>query len=155
MYNNCQYMNVEAHIETEKPIPVRSKTIIHLSLVQNKINETIHSALKPFDISLQQFNVLRILRGQKGAAANLNTINERMVTKMSNTTRLVDKLIIKDCVARQICEKNRRKVEIFINEKGLKALHEMDAVMTQTEHKLLNGFTENELTQLNELLDKL
>jgi len=148
-------MNVEAHIKTEKPIPVRSKTIIHLSLVQNKINETIHSALKPFDISLQQFNVLRILRGQKGAAANLNTINERMVTKMSNTTRLVDKLIIKDFVARQICEKNRRKVEIFINEKGLKALHEMDAVMTQTEHKLLNGFTENELTQLNELLDKL
>ena len=148
-------MNVEAHIKTEKPIPIRSKTIIHLSLVQNKINETIHSALKPFDISLQQFNVLRILRGQKGAAANLNTINERMVTKMSNTTRLVDKLIIKDFVARQICEKNRRKVEIFITEKGLKALHEMDAVMTQTEHKLLNGFTENELTQLNELLDKL
>ena len=148
-------MNVEAHIKTEKPIPVRSKTIIHLSLVQNKINETIHSALKPFDISLQQFNVLRILRGQKGVPANLNTINERMVTKMSNTTRLVDKLIIKDFVARQICEKNRRKVEIFITETGLEALHEMDAVMTQTEHKLLNGFTENELTQLNELLDKL
>jgi len=148
-------MNVEAHIKTEKPIPIRSKTIIHLSLVQNKINETIHSALKPFDISLQQFNVLRILRGQKGVPANLNTINERMVTKMSNTTRLVDKLIIKDFVARQICEKNRRKVEIFITETGLEALHEMDAVMTQTEHKLLNGFTENELTQLNELLDKL
>ena len=148
-------MNVEAKIKTDKSIPVRSKTIIHLSLVQTKINETIHSALKPFDISLQQFNVLRILRGQKGVPANLNTINERMVTKMSNTTRLVDKLIIKDFVARQICEKNRRKVEIFITETGLEALHEMDAVMTQTEHKLLEGFTENELTQLNELLHKL
>ena len=148
-------MNVEAHIKTEKPIPLKSRTIIHLSLVQNKINESIHAALKPFDISLQQFNVLRILRGQKGAPANLNTINERMVTKMSNTTRLVDKLIIKDFVARQICEKNRRKVEIFITEIGLKALYEMDAVMTQTEHKLLEGFTENELTQLNDLLHKL
>ena len=148
-------MNVEAKIKTDKSIPVRSKTIIHLSLVQTKINETIHSALKTFDISLQQFNVLRILRGQKGVPANLNTINERMVTKMSNTTRLVDKLIIKDFVARQICEKNRRKVEIFITETGLEALHEMDAVMTQTEHKLLEGFTENELTQLNELLHKL
>ncbi len=148
-------MNVEAHIKTEKSIPIRSKTVIHLSLVQNKINETIHIALKPFDISLQQFNVLRILRGQKGAPANLNTINERMVTKMSNTTRLVDKLILKDFVARQICKKNRRKVEIFITEIGLKALKEMDAVMTQTENKLLNGFTENELTQLNELLHKL
>ena len=148
-------MNVEAKIKTDKSIPIRSKTIIHLSLVQTKINETIHNALKPFDISLQQFNVLRILRGQKGVPANLNTINERMVTKMSNTTRLVDKLIIKDFVARQICEKNRRKVEIFITEIGLKPLHEMDAVMTQTEHKLLEGFTENELTQLNELLHKL
>jgi DNA-binding MarR family transcriptional regulator len=148
-------MNVEAKIKTDKSIPIRSKTIIHLSLVQTKINETIHSALKPFDISLQQFNVLRILRGQKGVPANLNTINERMVTKMSNTTRLVDKLIIKDFVARQICPKNRRKVEIFITEIGLEALHEMDAVMTQTEHKLLEGFTENELTQLNELLHKL
>ena len=148
-------MNVEAKIKTDKSIPIRSKTIIHLSLVQTKINETIHNALKPFDISLQQFNVLRILRGQKGVPANLNTINERMVTKMSNTTRLVDKLIIKDFVARQICEKNRRKVEIFITEIGLEALHEMDAVMTQTEHKLLEGFTENELTQLNELLHKL
>ena len=148
-------MNVEAKIKTDKSIPIRSKTIIHLSLVQTKINETIHSALKPFDISLQQFNVLRILRGQKGLPANLNTINERMVTKMSNTTRLVDKLIIKDFVARQICQKNRRKVEIFITEIGLEALHEMDAVMTQTEHKLLEGFTENELTKLNELLHKL
>ena len=148
-------MNVEAKIKTDKSIPIRSKTIIHLSLVQTKINETIHNALKPFDISLQQFNVLRILRGQKGVPANLNTINERMVTKMSNTTRLVDKLIKKDFVARQICEKNRRKVEIFITEIGLEALHEMDAVMTQTEHKLLEGFTENELTQLNELLHKL
>ena len=148
-------MNVEAKIKTDKSIPIRSKTIIHLSLVQTKINENINSALKPFDISLQQFNVLRILRGQKGVPANLNTINERMVTKMSNTTRLVDKLIIKDFVARQICQKNRRKVEIFITEIGLEALHEMDAVMTQTEHKLLEGFTENELTQLNELLHKL
>ena len=75
-------MNVEAHIKTEKPIPLKSRTIIHLSLVQNKINESIHAALKPFDISLQQFNVLRILRGQKGAPANLNTINERMVTNL-------------------------------------------------------------------------
>jgi DNA-binding MarR family transcriptional regulator len=148
-------MNVEAHIKTEKPIPLKSRTIIHLSLVQNKINESIHAALKPFDISLQQFNVLRILRGQKGAPANLNTINERMVTKMSNTTRLVDKLIIKDFVARQICEKNRRKVEIFITEKGLLALAEIDSIMSQTEQLILEGFKESELVQLNELLNKL
>lgn len=98
---------------------------------------------------------MRILRGQKGAPANLNTINERMVTKMSNTTRLVDKLIIKDFVARQICEKNRRKVEIFITEKGLVALAEIDSIMSQTEQLILEGFKESELVQLNELLNKL
>ena len=78
-----------------------------------------------------------------------------MVTKMSNTTRLVDKLIIKDFVARQICENNRRKVEIFITEKGLVALAEIDTIMNQTEQVILEGFKESELVQLNELLDKL
>lgn len=148
-------MNVEAQIKTDKSIPIRSKTIIHLTLVQTKINETIHSALKPFDVSLPQFNVLRILRGQHGVPANLNTINERMVTKMSNTTRLVDKLLLKGFVSRQICENNRRKVEISISNQGLKALNEMDAVMAQTEKRLLKDFTEEELLLLNDLLDKL
>ena len=148
-------MNVEAQIKTDKSIPIRSKTIIHLTLVQTKINETIHSALKPFDVSLPQFNVLRILRGQHGVPANLNTINERMVTKMSNTTRLVDKLLLKGFVSRQICENNRRKVEISISNQGLKALNKMDAVMAQTEKRLLKDFTEEELLLLNDLLDKL
>ena len=81
-------MNVEKTIKTEKEIPLKQRTIIHLSLVENKINEVITNALKPYDVSLQQFNVLRILRGQKGKPANLSTLNNRMVTKMSNTTRL-------------------------------------------------------------------
>jgi DNA-binding MarR family transcriptional regulator len=147
-------MNVEAVIKTEKKIPIGSRTIIHLMLVHNKVTENISHSFKPFGISAQQFNVLRILRGQKGKPANLSTLNERMVSKMSNTTRLVDKLMNKGYVDRIVCPVNRRKVEITITEDGLQALSEMDAVLKKTEHELLASFTDKELEQLNILLNK-
>ena len=68
--------------------------------------------LKPFDLSSEQYNVLRILRGQKGKPANMSVIQERMISKNSNTTRLVDKLIVKEFVIRKICPSNKRKMEI-------------------------------------------
>ena len=147
-------MNVEEIIKTEKKIPLESRTIIHLILVYNRINETIAAALKPFEISIQQFNVLRILRGQKGCPANLSTLNKRMVTKMSNTTRLVDKLLAKGYVDRVICEANRRKVEISITEAGKKLLQKVDRVVKNTELEIVQGLSEKELIQLNALLHK-
>ena len=147
-------MNVEKIIKTEKQIPITSRTIIHLSLVESKINEIMTTTLKPHGVSLQQFNVLRILRGQKGKPANLSTLNERMVTKMSNTTRLVDKLILKGYVVRMVCPSNRRKVEINITLQGESALSEMDAALNLAEGKLLNNFSLDDLTALNGLLDK-
>jgi len=147
-------MNVEEIIKAEKVIPLKSRTLIHFALVNNKISETYANALKPFEISMQQFNVLRILRGQKGKPANLSTLNERMVTKMSNTTRLVDKLLLKGYVDRTICPSNRRKVEIRITTVGEKVLDQIDLVMTKTEKELLKQFTIKELEHLNELLHK-
>mgnify|MGYP003672259128 CR=1 FL=1 len=148
-------MNVEQIIKTDKKIPLHSRTIIHLMLVQNKISEGILNALKPYDVSMQQFNVLRIIRGQKGKAANLSTLNERMISKMSNTTRLVDKLMLKGYVERITCPSNRRKVEITITEEGKSALEMMDAVVNAAEIELVKKFTEKELEQLNKLLDKI
>ncbi|MCL6275258.1 MarR family transcriptional regulator [Muricauda sp. 2012CJ35-5] len=147
-------MNVEDIIKTNKKLPLKQRTMIHYALVSNKIREAFAAALKPFEVSEQQFNVLRILRGQKGQPANLSTINERMVTKMSNTTRLVDKLILKGYVERWVCPENRRKVEIMITEKGNKELERIDEVVLQTESKILENFTKKELEQLNTLLDK-
>ena len=112
----------------------------------------MHAALKPLDVSLQQFNVLRILRGQKGKPANLSTVNERMVTKMSNTSRLVDKLIAKDYAQRTTCENNRRKVEINITKNGLQALENMDLAIQKAERDLLSNFSTADLEQLNHLL---
>jgi DNA-binding MarR family transcriptional regulator len=134
-------MNVEKAIKTNTEIPLKKRTIIHLSLVYNKVNEQVALTLKPFEISVQQFNVLRILRGQKGQPANLSTINERMVTKMSNTTRLVDKLISKKYVNRTICEHNRRKVEISITDKGLVFLSQIDGMLFDKEEEILSDFS--------------
>ncbi|NAY92538.1 MarR family transcriptional regulator [Muricauda sp. JGD-17] len=147
-------MNVEAIIKTTKTIPLESRTLIHMTLVHHKANEIIANALKPFEVSLQQFNVLRILRGQKGKPANLSTLNERMVTKMSNTTRLVDKLLAKDYVDRYVCPSNRRKVEIVITDQGKEALKQMDKAVIKAEKSIVKNFTEKELEQLNHLLDK-
>ena len=147
-------MDVEKVIKTERKIPLSSRTIIHLLLVNNKVNESITHALKPFEVSLQQFNVLRILRGQQGKPANLSTLNERMVSKMSNTTRLVDKLLLKGLVDRVVCESNRRKIEINITNKGRKALKLMDEVIMKTEMELLQNFKEKDLEELNTLLNK-
>ena len=147
-------MNVEEIIKTDKRIPLVQRTIIHLSLVNNKITEELNAALKPFGVSLQQFNVLRILRGQKDQPANLSTLNERMVTKMSNTTRLVDKLLAKGYVYRATCPDNRRKVEITITDDGKIALGKMDKAVTRAEKQLVDGLGTKEMESLNILLDK-
>ena len=147
-------MNVEEIIKTEREIPLESRTIIHFMLVNNKINEAISQVLKPFDVSLQQFNVLRILRGQNGKPANLSTLNQRMVTKMSNTTRLVDKLILKGYVDRIVCPSNRRKVEINITSEGEMVLNKMDDAMKIAENNILENISKKELIQLNSLFNK-
>jgi len=147
-------MNVEAVIKTKKAIPLPQRTIIHLTLVNNRITEVLGNALKPFGVSLQQFNVLRILRGQQGKPANMSTLNERMVRKMSNTTRLVDKLLLKGYVDRVVCETNRRKVEISITDKGKEALIEMDKAVSTAEEDLVAQLNGEEMKVLNILLDK-
>ncbi len=148
-------MNVEEKIKSTREIPIKSKSVINILLAGNKVTEAVKNALKPFDISPEQFNVLRILRGRRGEAANMASINERMIAKMSNTTRLVDKLIDKRYVKRIVCPNNRRMVEIYITDIGLAQLHQMDLMVTQKEEELLNKYTLKELEQLNSLLNKL
>ena len=111
--------------------------------------------LKPYGISEQQFNVLRILLRQKGKAANLCTIQEGMIHRMSNATRLVEKLRKKGLVNREICERNRRKVDITITRKGLKLLDEIDPMVSKFGSQTFKKLTKNEAQLLGELLDKM
>ncbi len=146
---------LEAILKTTAILPSSRKTVLNISYSSTWIKDEIASALKPFDISIEQFNVLRILRGQKGNPTNLQDIQDRMINKMSNTTRLVDKLILKDFVERFTCEKNRRKVDIFITEKGLNLLKELDPVVDNTEAQITKNLNSDELETLNYLLTKL
>lgn len=147
-------MSIEDQIKTSK-IAVHKKALINTIYTANFITDEISSALKPFEISIQQFNVLRILKGQKDKPANLSTIQERMVSKMSNTTRIVDKLIEKGFVSRSTCKQNRRKVEIFITKKGKDFLDKINKIVEDREIQLTFNLNVKELNQINQLLDKI
>lgn len=148
-------MDVEQLIQTKSFHSQQQRTVIHLLLVGNRISELVGQALKPFGVSMQQFNVLRILRGQKGTPSNLNTLNERMITRMSNTTRLVDKLLERGYVSRTVCASNRRKIEIMLTSAGSDVLSKMDTVVREVEHELMQNMTEEEMKTLNLLLNQI
>lgn len=147
-------MNVEQKIKSTVNLAPKQRMIIHLTLISNSINDQLNKALKTFDVSIEQFNVLRILRGQKGVAIAMKDINERMVSKMSNTTRLVDKLVNKRFVTRNICPENRRKMEILITDLGASQLQQMDMVIEQTHSKILEELSDEDIQTLNILLNK-
>lgn len=119
------------------------------------ISDVLLKGLKPHDISEQQFNVLRILRGQNGIAANLSTVQKRMVHKMSNTTRLIDKLIQKKLVKRNVCKENRRKIELFITEDGLDFLKKIDPIIDEIEKKILSNVPSKDLNSLISILNSI
>lgn len=147
-------MKIEEHIQSVA-LPVYKKAIVNLLFTSHWLNDEISDVLKPFDISTQQFNVLRILKGRKGKAANLSSIQKRMIAKNSNATRLVDKLIMKGLVIKETCEANKRKVEIFITNQGEIFLEKLNKVVEDKEQKIVAQLTEEEQHTLTELLTKI
>ncbi len=130
------------------------KVVLNLMYTQNVLADKFNELLKPHDLSGEQYNVLRILRGQKGAPANMSVIQERMIAKNSNTTRLIDKLLLKELVTREICPNNRRKMEILITNKGLTLLEELDPKVIAYERLFASNLTKEEVLELNLLLEK-
>ena len=147
-------MRIEEIIKPNSPMALEKKTLLNVMYTQNVISEKFNELLKPFDLSPEQFNVLRILRGQKGKPANMSMIQERMIAKTSNTTRLVDKLLLKELVLREVCPNNRRKMEITITEKGLELLLQLDPLVEAHERSFSQNLSVEELELLNELLEK-
>ncbi|MFT7163989.1 MAG: DNA-binding MarR family transcriptional regulator [Flavobacterium sp.] len=147
-------MKIEDELKSSIPLKVSKKIILNVLYTQNLINEKFNVVLKPYDLSGEQYNVLRILRGQKGNPANMCLIQERMVAKTSNTTRLVDKLLLKNFVTRNVCSGNRRKIEVAITQKGLDILTELDPRVIKHENHFSMNLNSQELEQLNALLEK-
>lgn len=130
------------------------KVDINIIFTSNWMHNQLHGLLKPYDISQQQFNILRILRGQKGKPAPLKLLTERMMDKMSNTSRLVDKMLKKDLLERNICPDNRRQVEISLTKKGLNACNEISTIIEKV-RKDSQKISEKEAIELNRILDKI
>ena len=136
-------------------LELAKNTVVGILKAGSKVEEHIGEVLKTYDISLQQFNVLRILRGRKGKPANLQTVQKRMIHKMSNTTRLVDKLILKKLVVRKTCKENRRKIEITITDQGLDVLSNLDTKIQKTEATILKQLSLEEQKTLRNLINKI
>jgi DNA-binding MarR family transcriptional regulator len=147
-------MTIEQEIKQVKFRSSFAKAIINVVYTSNWISGQQNEILKPYDLSIQQYNVLRILRGQSPKPISVNAIIERMMDKMSNASRLVDKLLSKDLVIRRECPDDRRAVEIFITEKGLNILSELDESQSEWE-KSLHNLDESEALLLSDLLDRL
>ena len=136
-------------------LELAKNTVVGMLKAGCKAEEFLGNTLKSSGISLQQFNVLRILRGRKGVAANLQTVQKRMIHKMSNTTRLIDKLIEKKLVDRKICKDNRRKIEIVITDKGLEVLNQLDNKIQETEAAILQPLSLEDQKNLRSLINKI
>lgn len=147
-------MKIEEIIKTTINLEDSKKIILNIIYAQNVINDKLHEIIKPHDLSSEQYNVLRILRGQKGCPANMCIIQERMLSKNSNTTRLIDKLLLKGLVTREVCPENRRKIEVLITEKGLELLTILDPKIMEHEDLFASNLSSNEKEQLNTLLEK-
>lgn len=147
-------MKIEVLIKSNLILDNPKKVIINLMYTYNVIGDKLNELLKPFDLSGEQYNVLRILRGQKGKPANMCLIQDRMLAKNSNTTRLIDKLLVKDLVTRNVCPENRRKMEILITNKGLDLLEDLDPKIEAFDRFFADHLSNEELEQLNILLEK-
>jgi DNA-binding MarR family transcriptional regulator len=147
-------MRLEEEIKQEKFESEIQKLMINQLFTGKWVNDLISKYLKPYGLTTQQYNVLRILRGQKLKAISVNAVAVRMIDKMSNVSRLIDKLKDKGLVLRTINQDDRRQVDIEITEKGLELLNEIDNVQLKIKEHF-KTLTEEEAKQLNNLLDKL
>jgi DNA-binding MarR family transcriptional regulator len=147
-------MTIEEAIKQKKFASEYAKLAVNILYTASWIDAIHIQNLKPFGISPQQFNVLRILRGANQEPIRLTDITERMVDRNSNATRLVEKLRQKGLLKREICKANRRQVDILITQKGQDLLSEID-IHTEDWMKHLKSLQKTEAQDLNKFLDKL
>ena len=148
-------MSLEKEIKQTKPFSSKKeKAIVNIIYTNNWIFLNYSKNLKKYDISNQQYNVLRILNGQNGKPITINEIIERMLDKMSNASRLIDKLLAKGLVSREQRQGNRRACDVILTEKGKSFLEEVKTDMNLNEDKM-SPLTDEEFDTLNELLDKM
>ena len=148
-------MKLEDEIKQKKFKSEFQKLALNIIFTGNWLNSNSIKTFKPFGISPQQYNVLRILKGQYPDAISVNCIAERMLDKNSNASRLVDKLKTKNLIKREVCEHDRRQVDIAITDNGIDLLKQMESISDFIDAKIKSSLTDDEAAQLNLFLDKI
>ena len=149
-----QLMKIEDEIQQKSFKSEAHKAYINIVYTANFLGVKQAAVFKPYGITLPQFNVLRILRGQHPKPATVNLLMERMLDKTSNVSRIMDKLELKKLATRKQCPNDRRSVDILITEAGLELLKKMDEELEKQEIGLQN-LSDEEARELNRLLDKI
>lgn len=148
-------MTLREELKQSKFNSEQQKLMINIMFTSNFLNAQGNQLFKMHKLSSQQFNVLRILRGQQGRAISVKDIEGRMLDRSSNVSRLIDKLFDKKYVARLISEEDRRRVDIRITEAGLRLLALLDDDIQAMESRFENLFTKEQAQLANEMLDKI
>ena len=146
-------MSIEKDISQRKFNSEFQKVMVNLIYTHNWMMERMKLFFEKADLTPQQFNILRILRGAGQPLSTLQ-IRQRMLDKMSDTSRIVDRLIKKGLTKKVICKSDRRLVDVTISEKGLKLLEKLDELQPDLD-KIIQSLDESEANQLNGLLDKI
>lgn len=146
-------MEIEKEIKNRKFIDNYQKATVNILYTYNWINALLKHELDKHQITNQQFNILRILRGQLPNPCTINILKERMLDKMSDASRIVDRLVQKELVTRSINKNDRRAVDILISDKGLELLENihLEPAMKET---LAKNISEEDCALLSNLLDK-
>ena len=147
-------MRIDEEIQSSKFEDNYHKAVINIAYTDGWLKGAFRCRFEKHNLTQQQFNILRILRGQYPKPATINMLKERMIDKMSDASRIVDRLVQKELVSRCTNNKDRRAVDIRISQTGMEILAKMDSEF-KTIEILSKNLTAEEAGQLSDLLDKL
>ena len=147
-------MKIEEEINQSKFNSSQEKVIVNIIFTANAIEDAFKKALKMYEISLPQYNVLRILKGRKDGYATCGDLKEVMLDKNPDVTRLCDKLVLKKLIVRSSNKNNRRQILLRISDKGLTALEEINPYFVAV-NEGLKGIDLEKLEQISDILDEI
>jgi DNA-binding MarR family transcriptional regulator len=133
----------------------QEKGIVNMIYTYNWMDSQMKVYFKNYDLTPQQFNILRILRGQYPKPCSVITLRERMLDKMSDASRIVERLRIKNLIIRNVSQHDRRSVDIVISEAGLEKLESIDQNLDSVQKEVFSNLDKEEIKILNQLLDKM
>lgn len=147
-------MELEKETKTSRFESVYQRAMVNVIFTYGWCNDQLKQVMIPYDITTQQFNILRILRGQHPNPSTINLLKARMLDKMCDASRIVERLVQKGYVKKTVNSKDKRAVDILITKKGLSLLKRIDEEVDLS-GMVSPNLTEEEARLLNELLDKM